>query len=92
MPPVPDFDPCPPVSQPPLIKSDDSEIETIFSQSTDEITSVAAHANLEETEDESQSGFVGEKSIHHAEHYYSGPVTKETVGHPAIDLIVEDLG
>jgi len=88
-PPGPILDPCPPESKPPLINSDDHEIDSIFSQSTDEIVSTAVHANVEATKEESQSGFAAGEVVHHTEHYYSESGTKETVGHPAIDLIVE---
>jgi hypothetical protein len=88
--PGPMSEPCPPVSEPPLIKSDDSDIVNIFSESTNEIISSAAHADLEVTKDESQGAYIGVESTHHTEHHYSGPVTKETIGHPAIEVIVED--
>ena len=68
----PTLDPCPPETQPPLLRSDDHEIDTIFSQSTTEIVSTAEHANLEITKEESQSGFAAGQVVHHTEHYYSG--------------------
>jgi len=89
--PGPVLDPCPPETQPPLLRSDDHEIDLIFSQSTTEIVSTAEHTNLELSKEESQSGYAEGKVVHHTEHYYSGPVTKETVGHPAIEVIVEQL-
>ncbi len=91
MQPVPMNDPCPPDSKPPLIKSDDSEVVNIFSESTSEIISAAAHADLQVTKDESQGGYVDVKTTHHTEHSYSGPVTKEAIGHPAIQVIVEEV-
>jgi len=73
------------------LRSDDHEIDLIFSQSTTEIVSTAEHTNLELSKEETQSGYAEGKVVHHTEHYYSGPVTKETVGHPAIEVIVEQL-
>ena len=91
IPPGPVEKDCPKETQPPVLKTDDvTEIDAIFSQSTNEIVTTAQHYNVETSKEESVSGHAEGSVTHHTEHYYSGPVTKETIGHPAIELIVED--
>ena len=90
--PTPTVEPCPPEIKPPFITDSDQTLTSIVAETTKEMTAFAAHVNLEQTKEETQSAAAGKTVTRHTEHYYSGPVTKQNVGHPAIQVIVEDHG